>query len=1633
MSNYVTAPAIDGRRRAALLAMLEQLVPACLPDWRVSGGQGDIAQAILSVAASLEAEVTQRLDRVPEKQFRNFLDWIGVRRDPARAARLYGVLLTTPGTAAAVLGTARLRLQAQTPDGPIVFETEQDLLVVPGVVADLVAVDGANDKLYLPPAGLLTAAAPSPPVTRVLAGPAPVAAKVVQVTPALGLAAGQSIGIGGTEYRVTDVKGELIGIDPKLDAAVQANDPVVAVSRLIPFPPGKAGDTAARNWQSHEFYVGASDLLNIDSDATIVLHGGDLLASASWTYWGLADGASAPDWLKFDTTPAAGTLTLAKRNPSKLPKKTMFGQTSRWLRAVAASPQKPITLLEGLDLSVSAEASALDKPIQVDALANTVPLVTTTEFFPLGREPRLFDQFYVSAPEAMSKKNAIVTLNFDAADESFGPLVAMDGVAFAVRRDGALAQIGLTQIDLTRNTIAAPVVAAQSRPVLFDSDRTPSVAVLTASTPVIYHFAYAALVSQEKQVWLWRGWNTPSIAGYAAINWVPLDAPDGILGPVAVAAATGPNIVVLAAVKDTLFLRTLTPFSSTPAAGWQSGASLTGTDIAQIAVIRRAAGDHPEKVLLVGADGSLWLLDDPTSTAPVQFIGINVATDIAPASLWNGAGAAHIVTADKNNVPFAITATPAAPQQVTIDGARMVADGGGFGLVQDTLQDRPIVLFRPQDLPRAMVVWPVGDLPLPDETITEDADLRGSPILVRATPGGTARAALLVPAINRAVYSRDWADPEPLTVPEADLRDGVRLAMPPQTLGLNEGPALLESLPANRALRSVYRIEQQVPFAGDHLFRPSMPFATVVGPNWRLLMPTIAVLSGTVAGAALTLDAADVGAAKNDVILIGTGLAGQSFDDALSFRFSKVVGGVATLSPTPVGSWITNGPVQYQHVRASAQAGGTIFPTLANVPQNQRQSLLDRGLLAAATPDHQVVLGNPADAFLVLQAPWTVSPQVVSGQISFAIPPAAPQPWNADQQPVVANPELSWEYWNGSSWWLLELTGDRTRNLIQSGPITFVVPDDFAATDVAGRNQLWIRARLTGGDYGKEIYKLTTDPDKSQTAERDTSQIHPPRMLGLKVGYTLQSAQAPEFLMTVDSLGLHDQSAANRLPGAIVTAFQPVGDMLVTMGPDPAAAPSRALFLGIQAGAPPQAGVIRLLALVREQASEVRLIAETLRDGLFLQLPLSDDTGGLGQDGLLSIALDAPLQLAALFGAERYWLRLRPRKDDPGLGTWQPVLEGLYLNATSAEAAETQDFELLGTSDGSPAQRVTLARPPILAGSLDLRVREPLADEDIAALRIGDPERVRTDIPGRPGSWVRWNEVADVADAGPGERVYRLDHATGDIFFGDAQAGMVPPLGRDCIAALSYRRVGRAAANQVAAWTSLTLVTTLPGVEQVLAPRPAAGGADPASDAATLADAPAALRNRGRAITGSDLEAIALSNTPEFCQARFIQNGRAARLIAVANGRDPIPGKAQRETLRARLAAVTLPRLSAQGGLAVDPPVLRPLAVEAALTVENFGIGGTVDAAARGALEQLLDPASGGVDGRGWPLGAMPGDADMMAVLDGIDGLVGVASLVVSDIGDGGKLQAPPRAFAADELAVLAPDRLVLSLQAVTP
>ena len=148
-----------------------------------------------------------------------------------------------------------------------------------------------------------------------------------------------------------------------------------------------------------------------------------------------------------------------------------------------------------------------------------------------------------------------------------------------------------------------------------------------------------------------------------------------------------------------------------------------------------------------------------------------------------------------------------------------------------------------------------------------------------------------------------------------------------------------------------------------------------------------------------------------------------------------------------------------------------------------------------------------------------------------------------------ANPALSWEYWNGSSWWALDAGTfvDRTANLLLTGGVFFTVPADVRETEVGGRKNRWIRARLIGGDYGEARVTVETNElpggKSEQEVKRDVSAIRAPYVMELKVGYCASELVRPEIVLTADNLGMLDQTSANDA-GLPIALFTPVTEYM---------------------------------------------------------------------------------------------------------------------------------------------------------------------------------------------------------------------------------------------------------------------------------------------------------------------------------------------------------------------------------------------------------------------------------------------------------------------------------------------------------
>ena len=311
-------------------------------------------------------------------------------------------------------------------------------------------------------------------------------------------------------------------------------------------------------------------------------------------------------------------------------------------------------------------------------------------------------------------------------------------------------------------------------------------------------------------------------------------------------------------------------------------------------------------------------------------------------------------------------------------------------------------------------------------------------------------------------------------------------------------------------------------------------------------------------------------------------------------------------------------------------------------------------------------------------------------------------------------------------------------------------------------------------------------------------------------------------------------------------------------------------------------------------------------------------------------------------------------------------IRAAYLNGVFASAAETQHLERLGSSDGSPGQRKLLARIPVIKDSLELRVREPLGDEEMADLRLQNPNLVRDDstYPGA-GSCGRACSIRTTRARTTGCTcsTTRRERFT----FGDGNHGRIPPIGSDSILAVRYQKGGGDAAE------SRQRVGTDQSHHRRLrcpdrgGPRRRRRWQRPSGSRTLLRFAPANQLMRDRTLTLRDFEMQALQFSPDVAQAHAYQQGATwYSLVVVMAGRRPEPSQNVRRELARYLGSKAVPMLAAHGGIVIERPTVVRIRVDLTLAIAQIEHSADVAPEARRRIATLLDPGLGGVDRTGW-------------------------------------------------------------------
>lgn len=434
--------------------------------------------------------------------------------------------------------------------------------------------------------------------------------------------------------------------------------------------------------------------------------------------------------------------------------------------------------------------------------------------------------------------------------------------------------------------------------------------------------------------------------------------------------------------------------------------------------------------------------------------------------------------------------------------------------------------------------------------------------------------------------------------------------------------------------------------------------------------------------------------------------------------------------------------------------------------------------------------------------------------------------------------------------------------------------------------------------------------------------------------------------------------------------------------------PGDALLVGLSQAVPSCAVVIRMDCRVRGlgvRPDWPPLIWEAWTGGGWTACDQErDETGGMNRAG--DVVLHVPdTHVASIQARNRAgWLRCRllvPEENQPTYRESPQVLSlaAFTIGGTARTVhAQVVRHESLGVSDGSPAQRFSLQRRPVVPW------------EDAAVLQVMSDEGVS-----------EWTSVEHFAHSGPADRHFHVNASEGEVQFGPAiregdgslrQYGAVPLKGAHL--QLEVYRTGGGVSGNVGAGQVRVLKTSVPYVSRVENRTAAVGGARGEDIEDAKLRGPLVLRSRGRAVTAEDFEQLTQQVAPEIARVQCLPADGGVRLLVVPYCAGDDLGRIRRDELDPlpesleRIGAYLDERRLIGLRLVIEPPRYRWLTAVVSVRARPRYQADDVRRQVLRAVHELFDPLRGGPEGTGWPLGraVQPHEINaMMARIPGVD------------------------------------------------
>jgi hypothetical protein len=1520
----ISPPAVDGRRVESFVQELRRFAPHYTPDLNISDPQS-AAVALMRIFAQLTEIVAVRLDQAPQKDFVAFLDKLGITLLPARPATAAVTFRLASGFKDPVRVPLGTRVTAPGVDDETPFETMNELLAIPGGLTVAYGVDPLKDKIFSPPPGFLKQEPRAPSeLSYQIQSFVPASSNRLQLNHTAELEPESFIRIGCKEKHVVQKvdEGNFVTLYEPVEQDFQENTIVVPIRNFEVF------DGIDR--QEHVLYIAHENLFTIKEEVEITLDielkEGEAAVDRLdlvWQFW-TKDDTKVPEedehWerlqVKSDGTAglsSSGRLVLVKKgtvegtNLEIKPRK-VAGRESRWIRAELKDKlpvdSRELPEIETIEVSVNTQLDDKGKPIGIPAdqgFYNATPLdvqvASGIGFFPFGTEPRQFDQFYIGSKEAFSKKSAKVDLNFDLDLQTLGApslvrsSAGLRAYSIGLRRQIFELDVKNATFSILENPFDAPTPERPEGSHYFPVEDSVPSAITNTAGDQIYLFINtedaldADPGNRARKLWVHRHLTGAPILrdldapGPASGKRTILFNPAGVVLPgstpafARVFAVGGDGSLHSRDIPADLPLPLLT--------NWQGHTSLQGQPWKSSPFVTSLGSKHV--VFITGSDGFVHRLTiDPAVTPPDAWLrltptsGSSFSATSKPFAQCFGANDAKVFVVGKQGNAFKLfecdTSAPIAGEFAWKDLGQPPA-----GISTDGEPSAPS-----------------GFVEKPSEPINASTDTERKHIFLRG-------------ADNR-LWERldDAAGPV--------WMDRTRTEDP----SLRDSPAVHVDQPPTVGTTTVHIISAS---QTDSLVE--WEFEIYSGNNINPDKLSILVKSSASSVDGFYTGNLEVNPATGPTQNVGI----VAYDGAL-----RLVRVDAPVTPPLVATTKLKVTSPSVDDLKPAQPETDDLLVLHNAVPGRRDARV-RELRIGNT----VVAPNNIEEYSrltgVVQLNTTLPTVPFAYSLVVEVTGANKEFRSGGDTSNV--PQLSWEYWNGNGWLSIRNVVDTTHSLLGSGDVTFDVPKDIEATEVAGQENFWIRTRLVGGDYGRETFRIEPVQGGGQKIVSEKNSLRPPKVQKLRISYKAAPV-APDICLTFNNLDYVDQTAACAADDSHFPPFETLEDKSFT------------IFFGFDKTF--KTGPVRLLIDAAErnynESKPPEFAWSFRRDRKWKELDAEDGSNALMRQGILTINASEELTRETRFGESLFWikgslrldraladvdteieatkgpcgepLRAEPRDPcagEPENGATKPCSEADHQlhGCSCCEEIHTDDpcAQFMGTDKASKAVAAASAQypSPLLLGIFLNTVwavqGETITEEIVGS---GDGEQNQTH-PLQHGDVLEGEDIR-VEEALSTEERERIERELGEASVVDRE-----DLGGtwvrwksvkalfDCGPQDRCYEIDRAAGilrfgdgehgtivpagvDNIRAFSYRTggglignvqtsqiqsLATAVAGIESVFNPTPAGGGSDKADTDEMLTIGPRRLSHRDRAVSVEDFEELALEASRQVAKVRCLR------------------------------------------------------------------------------------------------------------------------------------------------------------------